>query len=118
MGNSGETLMEGIISILVLTILLAAITMMIMVSLRITGVSTAASDARQKEANAVLAGVSSGGVTVTTDYGADGKGIPIELAMAGGGAVTMRVVENSTDNFTAFEPMAPAAPESMEGGGG
>ena len=51
-GARGETLMEGIISILIFTILLTSVTMMIMVSLRITANATARAETMQNNANA------------------------------------------------------------------
>ena len=54
--KSGETLMEGIVSILVFTVLIAAITTMISVSLRITSRATENADIMQANANAALAG--------------------------------------------------------------
>jgi len=47
----GESLLEGIISILIFSILIAAVTMMIQLSLRITGTSFQQAHNRQEQAN-------------------------------------------------------------------
>ena len=51
----GETLIEGLASILVFVVLVATVTMMLMVSLRITNNTTIAAELRQDEAAALLA---------------------------------------------------------------
>ena len=56
----GETLMEGLVSTLVLYILMAAVTMFIMTSLRITGHATMEADDMQIAYNAALAGDETG----------------------------------------------------------
>ena len=48
-GRSGETLVEGIVSILIFTVLVASITMMLMLSLRITGAANDNANALQDE---------------------------------------------------------------------
>ena len=53
----GETLLEGIISILIFTVLIAAITMILTVSMRITATSFIQAGEMQDAANAALAGV-------------------------------------------------------------
>jgi len=52
----GETLLEGLLSILVFVVLIASVTMMIMVSLRMTLNATNEGIIRQVEAGAVLSG--------------------------------------------------------------
>jgi len=101
-GTRGESLMEGIASILVFTVLMAAVTMMIMISLRITGKSTADADARQKEANAALAGQAAQVVRDTVEFIVDGDELEV---------IEIKVSVYSTDNHTAFEPqLTPAGP--------
>jgi Tfp pilus assembly protein PilX len=73
----GETLMEALVSILVFTILLAAVTTTVVVSMRITGRATADANAMQEATNAALRGVGESrcediwgfGVTVTENGG-------------------------------------------------
>ena len=55
-GTRGETLMEGVASILVFTILIAAVTLTIMVSLRMTGESNRAAADMQDSVKEVLEG--------------------------------------------------------------
>jgi len=98
--TNGESLMEAIISILVFTILIASITMMIMVSLRITSSSTEAANRRQVDANTVLSGSVGGVEDVVAFTIADGSGSSINVA----------VTVFSTENFTAFEPKGGGTP--------
>jgi hypothetical protein len=99
---AGETLIEGLASILVFVVLVAAVTMMIMVSMRISAVSTQQAEERQREAAAVLAGDD-------TDFDLDDTPgvvtfiVPnTTLAPVPNVAVTVTVF--STDAFVAFEP--------------
>jgi len=91
-GSSGESLMEGLISIAVFSILIASVTMMLMVSMRITSVSTDAAAERQIEAGAVLTGADLTAVdeTIEITVGADIYSVNVEVY--------------STDNYTAFRP--------------
>jgi Tfp pilus assembly protein PilX len=109
-GAAGETLIEGIASILVFVVLVAAVTMMILVSMRITAVSTENARIRQIEAAAVLAGdedlldelddppdftETAGNVTFN---------VPNTVNPSSPIPVTIPVTVFSTDAFTAFEP--------------
>jgi len=106
-GNSGETLLEGLVSVLVFSVLIATITMMIMLSLRITSISTAASGASQSEANAVLAGAFEVEVVLisgeTDVIGINHSPEVIELSF-GSDVFSIPVTVYSTDSFTAFNP--------------
>jgi len=95
-GKRGESLIEGIVSILVFTVLIAAVTMMIMISLRITGISTANADIMQKESNAVLAGADT--------IPADTKTIEFVVNDNESDLIKIGVSVYTTDNYTAFEP--------------
>jgi len=89
----GETLMEGILSILIFTVLVASITTMIIVSLRITAVSTEAAEERQAEANAVLTGTAADEISDdTVDFTINGIVFSIDVTVY------------ETDDFLAFEP--------------
>ena len=67
--NSGETLLEGIISIFVLTVLLAAVTMMIMTSLGMTRMLTENAEEAQESANdAILVGYSGAGTNLKITF--------------------------------------------------
>ena len=54
--SKGECLMECLISIFVFTILLAAVTMMIIISMKITGDANRDAESMQTEINEVLSG--------------------------------------------------------------
>ena len=103
--NRGETLIEGLASILVFTVLIAAVTMMIMISLRITTNATAAAEARQAEAGVVLAGdnvaVGNLGGTVTS-----GPTVRVTIEVDGDNLnpIFVPVTVYSTAGFTAFQP--------------
>jgi len=97
--KKGETLMELIASMLVFTVLIASITTMIIVSLRISANATTRSEEFQQEANEVLAGApahlnNTGGtvsftlITDDTDY----KTVDILVAVY------------DSDNFQSFIP--------------
>jgi len=99
-GTRGETLIEGLASILVFTVLIASVTMMIVISLRITAIATAAAQARQVEAREVLTGNAAAvgaldGGAVSTDT------VTFEI---NGEDVDVAVTVFSTDEFTAFQP--------------
>ena len=99
---AGETLLEGIASILVFVVLVAAVTMMIMVSMRITAVSTENARIRQIEAAAVLAGDEEfAGLTVTTGEEVTFivPNTPVSVPN-----VTVAVTVYNTNAFVAFEP--------------
>jgi len=71
---NGETLMEGIVSILVFTILIATITMMILVTLDRTNKSNDLAIERQDDANAALSSsLTSNGTpsSITFVFGSD-----------------------------------------------
>ena len=55
-GRRGETLLEGIVSILVFTVLVVSITMMLMLSMRITGIANTNANAQQEEIYGVFTG--------------------------------------------------------------
>ena len=93
-GRRGESLMESIASILVFTVLIAAITSMIMASLQITRAATEAAGRRQNDANAVLTGgVSAVADTVELVFGEDDNRV-IEIG----------VILSSEGDFVAFAP--------------
>jgi len=108
--KAGETLMEGIASILVFTVLVASITTMIMLSLRITQRSTEDSGRRQSEANAVLTGIDD-------DFDLDSdndNSVIFTSAELAGMEINIRVTVNTTENFIAFSPLTGTG---GEGGG-
>jgi len=92
--------MEGIASILVFTVLIASVTMLIMLSLRITHVSTESANTLQHEANALL-GADEPGIAVDTDNEAS---IVFTVDGASEDSISVDVSVYSTDNFTAFNP--------------
>lgn len=93
--------MESIVSILVFTVLVATVTMMLLLSLRITRSSTEAADERQEESNAVLTGAGGAVGEVTSEPGS------VVLTIDG---ITIEIPVNvsSSDNYTAFEPAPPS----------
>ena len=94
-GNRGESLMEGIASLLIFTVLIAAVTSMIMVSLRITRTATEAADLRQSDANTILAdAVSSVPATVELVF-SEGENSIIEIS----------VELSSEGDFVGFAPV-------------
>lgn len=95
----GETLVESITSILIFTILMAAVTTIILVSLRISGMATSEAAAMQNEANAVLRGDG------TVD-GINTSNIVITFSIVGGPDMTVNVTETRSDQFrfVAFQP--------------
>ena len=100
-GTSGESLMEALVSILVFSVLIASVTMMIMLSLRITSISTETGNQRQEEARALLTGASAGDISVGVDTGA------VSLRDSSTGrTITIPVFIFSTDDFTDFDPEA------------
>ena len=96
----GESLMEGIASILVFTVLVASVTMMIMLSLRITHVSTEAANVLQHEANALL-GADEPDIVIDTD---DDASIVFTVNGSPGDPISVDVSVYSSDTFTAFGP--------------
>jgi len=97
-GTSGESLMEALVSILVFTVLIASVTVMIMLSLRITSVSTAAGNLRQEEAAALLSGETTGLISVGVDDGI------VRLTDSAGQDINIPVFVFSTDEYTDFDP--------------
>ena len=98
--------MEGLASILVFVVLVASVTMMIMVSLRITHNTTLAAEQRQIEAGAVLIGdMTLPGI----DIDEENEDI-IFLVPGNASPVVISVTVFSTDGFTAFEPVLTAGP--------
>ena len=93
-GTRGESLMEGLASILVFTVLIASVTMMIMVSLRITHVSTTSAANRQEEANATLAGTSAPASKIVEFIINDD---PTDI-------IEVEVLLYESENFAAFTP--------------
>ena len=110
--NSGETLMEGLVSILIFTILIISVTMMILVSLKITQTATDYAGEMQKAANAVLEenAPSSDAVVTFMVYDIVGD------QAAGVETININVsaFEHAQHGFAAFGPSAPDGPE---GGG-
>jgi len=98
-GKRGETLIECIASILVFTVLIASVTMMIMLSLRITGESMSNAETSQKATNAVLAG-DAGNPDVDVLY-PPGR---IELEFGVGDILPIDVTVFESGGYTAFEP--------------
>jgi len=96
--------MESIASLLVFTILIASVTMMILFSLRITGVSIETTRERQDKANAVLAAdESSSGIVSQTGAVTFTEGIEIDIT------INITATDGETgnrDGFTAFKPEA------------
>jgi len=90
-GSRGESLIECIASILIFTILIACITTMILVSLRVTGNATRDADAAQADMNAILSG---------TAYSREEN---VELTV-NGAAIDVPVLLYSAGSFTAFNP--------------
>ena len=96
--KNGETLLEGLISIMLFTILVVSVTMMILVSLRLTRNSTADADELQAQANAVQAGLI-GEPGVKLDNFA-----VIELVIDDGSSVVVPITVYETGDFSAFMP--------------
>ena len=96
-GKRGETLMELIASILVFTVLVASVTMMIILSLRISGNSMDNADEWQAEANAVLAGD-------PASFGGSASPSSISLLINGQNC-TIDIIMNRTDSFISFDPI-------------
>jgi Tfp pilus assembly protein PilV len=96
----GETLMEGLVSILVFTILLSAVTLMIMTSLRVTGFSTREAGAMQEAANNALSG--SADLASACANGDPCISTSINFGIVSG-IVSVKVVEWDNE-FTAFAP--------------
>ena len=95
-GARGETLMEGIISNLVFTVLVASITMMILTSLRISSMATDDAGRWRLEANGVLSG---------DDAFLDGPDeVVLTISGVGAGTISIPVDVYVSDRFTAFEP--------------
>jgi Tfp pilus assembly protein PilV len=92
----GESLMECIVSILVFSVLIAAVTTMIMTSMKITGKATQAAEAMQKDINAVVSGTaSSANKTVGLEIQADGVMV---------NNINISVAVYSAGDFIAFYP--------------
>jgi len=114
MDTRGESLIEGLASILVFTVLVATVTMMIMISLRMTTISTFDAENRQIEAGAVLTGAA----TVFDDedeveIGSNPGLIQFEVRGDTEVPVPVNVIifnSDSDNNYTAFEPTVPAGP--------
>jgi len=104
--QSGETLIEGLASILVFTVLIATITMMLLVSLRITNNTTIAAENMQEAAAAVLAGdedeadANNGNFIFQVVDDLDVLIPPVQ-------PVQFAVTVYNTDGFIAFEQAAP-----------
>jgi len=96
--NSGETLIEGIVSILVFTVLIATITVMINVSLRISSRAMDSADVMQKSAVAVLAGdVTNPDIVISDDY-------ETILVIDGTTVATVPIIVYRADWFLSFDP--------------
>ena len=99
--HNGESLMEGIASVLVLTVLIAAVTTIILVSLKITESSIARAEKMQDDVNnpAILANYSAAGETTITFY---------DAAPESGISATHGVLINeAADGLIAFTPLLP-----------
>jgi type II secretory pathway component PulJ len=86
MGRRGETLMEGVVSLLIFSVLIASVTMMIAASMRITSQATARANDDQEDVNAALAGDgtnSSESIIFTIGDGPDEISVPITITSAG-----------------------------------
>ena len=94
----GETLIEGITSIFVFVVLIASISMMIMMSMRITSNATLAAEIMQEEAGEVLAGSTAGGPEDNGDVVFESD----ELAQ-----ITINVDIYINGGFIAFQPVGP-----------
>ena len=94
-GSRGETLMEGVASILVFTILIASVTLTIMVSLRMTALSNEAARTMQEDVRTALEGSDDD----------DGEDIVFTFTITGGGVpVTVKVTVTDAGAFRAFAP--------------
>lgn len=101
--NKGETLMEGVASLLILSILLMAVSMMINTSLRITATYTSDADEWQKAANiAILKQAPAAGSTPSSQIILTGNGNSL--------SVTIPVEVTKTELYTSFLP--PEVPPS------
>jgi Tfp pilus assembly protein PilV len=97
----GETLMEGVVSILVLTILLAGVTMMITMSVRMSAMATGEANDAQNEVNAALtAGDGDPEVFTFTVVVDDSETGTLKLPVA--------VTRTQEFSFIAFTPVDPA----------
>ena len=96
--SRGETLMEGIVSILIFVVAIATVTTMIMLSLRITSDSSDDANAWQNQTNAVLFGdetnpliENTGNIMIEFSIGSETLSVPAKMFSSG--------------EFTAFMPM-------------
>jgi Tfp pilus assembly protein PilX len=94
----GESLMESIVSIMVFTILVAAVTTIISVSLRITSTATREATDMQNAANAALQGIDDTGRSPVE------RAIPIIFTVDGTALPPITVIEASNGDFIAFRP--------------
>jgi len=104
--------MEGLVSILIFTILVISVTMMILVSLKITQTATDYAGEMQEAANAVLGdnAPNSDAIIKLMVYDTIGDQIAeVEIIN-----VNVNAFENDQHGFAAFGPSAPGNPE---GGG-
>jgi predicted lipid-binding transport protein (Tim44 family) len=95
-GKRGETLMEGIISILIFTIMMATITMMISWAMRLNATAMERGTAAQAAANSLFAGT---GTTVPAT---------LTLRLTGASDTTVEIpistITDADDQFFAFFP--------------
>jgi len=101
--SRGESLLEGVISILLLTILVATVTMMIMTSLRVTHRSIDSADTMQDIANDT--GMLNTGNTVGAVAGTHAVVFTVVEGVAGSSSVSIPV-----DVFEAREPNDDGSP--------
>jgi len=103
--KSGETLIEGIASVLVLTVLIIAVTMMLMISMRITANTTATAQENQANAGNVLRGtvVDEDGDPIDPATGVIGLTVGV-FAPVNVPVLIHRVVNEGVVIFEAFEP--------------
>jgi hypothetical protein len=101
----GESLMEGIVSILILTVLLASVSMMITISLRLTVASFGDAETLQNQANAAvaLAGAVNGTIdmTVAVSPGAVSSVVTVPPSINNVGII---ITPPGPSNFIAFGP--------------
>jgi len=95
--------MEGIISILILTILMATFTSMIMVSLRMTHAGLEASNTMQESTNAVVS--NDGSISDPNDHRFVASTTDVmTFTLPNGWELDANVYVRNAGNFTLFEP--------------
>jgi Tfp pilus assembly protein PilV len=100
----GESLMESIVSILVFSILMAAVTTTVVVSLRITGTAIREAQDMQAAANDAMMGIDMGAGGVPRSNADRTRTITFTVA-GGTDTIDITVFETRNGDFIAFEPM-------------